>query len=451
MSSSSLKKQAIRGTIWTIAGYGTSQALRFGSNLILTRLLMPELFGLMALVQVFITGLNLFSDIGIRPSIIRSDRGDEPVFLNTAWTIQVIRGFGLWLGCLIIALPVANYYNDSRLSWLIPIVGLSTIISGFNSTSLASLNRHMEIGKLARLELCIQVVSLVILIVWAALSPTIWALVGGNLVSLSLMAFWSHRLNLGKPNRLAWNKDVFHEIASFGKWIFLSTAMTFLASQADRILLGKFFSLQLLGVYVVAFTFADIPRQVSLKIGSKVIFPAISQLTDLPRDRLKAKLLKKRWQMILLLAFIVTILFCFGDIVIVKLYDSRYEQAAWMLPIIALGLWPLLLCSTIDRFLMAIAKPGYLAVGNFLKFIYMVVGIPLGFSKMGVLGAIIVIAFNDIPYYVAVHYGLWREKFTLLLQDIQATLLLDRRDRADFNYKIYGKFRYSYRWNFITI
>ncbi|MFM6205833.1 oligosaccharide flippase family protein, partial [Planktothrix sp.] len=88
----SLSKKAIQGTIWTLFGYGGSQVLRFGGNLILTRLLVPELFGLMALVNTFITGLNLFSDVGIRPSIIRSQRGDDPEFLNTAWTIQVFRG-----------------------------------------------------------------------------------------------------------------------------------------------------------------------------------------------------------------------------------------------------------------------------------------------------------------------------------------------------------------------
>ena len=422
--SSSLKKQAVRGTIWTVFGYGSSQVLRFGGNLILTRLLVPDLFGLMALVQVFITGLNLFSDIGINPSIIRSDRGDDPIFLNTAWTIQVIRGFGLWIGCLIIALPVANFYNDSRLLWLIPIVGLTTIVSGFNSTSLASLNRHMEVGKLAIFELIVQIVSLIVLVVWAALSPTIWALVGGNLVSIALTAYWSHRLNWLKPNRFAWNKEVIQEITSFGKWIFLSTAMSFLASQADRIILGKFFSLEMLGIYVVAFTFADIPRQVSQKVSSKVIFPVVSQLINLPRKTLKARILKKRWKLLLLMIFIVTALVSLGDLVIVSLYDSRYEQAAWMLPIIALGLWPLLLTLTFAPVLIAIGKPVYSAIGNCLKFIYMIVLLPLAFSKMGILGAIIAIAFNDIPFYLAVNYGLWKEKLTGISQDIQATILL---------------------------
>ena len=424
MSSNSLKQLAVRGTVWTIAGYGTSQILRFGSNLILTRLLVPELFGLMALVQVFLQGLTLFSDIGIRPSIIRSDRGDDPVFLNTAWTVQAIRGVILWLCCVIIALPVASYYQDSRLTWLIPLVGLSTILAGFNSTSLATLNRHLQVGLLARFELAVKVISLSVLITWAWLSPTIWALVVGNLVSIFLTALGSHYLNPGEMNRFTWNREAVKEITSFGKWIFISTAMTFLASQADRLILGKLFSLEMLGVYVVAFTFADIPRQISLTIGSKVIYPAIAKLSHLTRPALKAKIIKKRALMLVFLGVVITTLCCFGDLIILTLYDSRYEQAAWMIPLLAIGLWPLLLCTTIDRFLMAIGKPNYLACGNLLKFIYMVVLIPWGFQLGGIVGALVVIAFNDLPYYGLVHYGLWREQLTFIGQDFYATVLL---------------------------
>ena len=424
MSSSSLKKKAVRGTIWTVIGYGSSQVLRFGSNLILTRLLVPELFGLMALVQVFIKGLNLFSDIGIRPSIVRSDRGDDPDFLNTAWTIQVIRGFGLWIACTIIASPVANYYDDSRLMWLIPIVGINTIISGFNSTSLASLNRHIKVKDLALFELGIQIASLVILIVWAWFSPTIWALIGGNLASIFLKAYWSHRLNSGPPNRLTWSQDAFAEITSFGKWIFVSTAMSFLASQADRILLGKMFSLEILGIYVVAVTLAEIPRQVSRKIGIQVILPVISKLTDLPRAQFRAKIVEKRWQLIIPLAFLVTVMVSVGDIAITALYDARYDPAGWMLPILALGLWPLLLSMTIMPSLYALGKPIYPAIGDFLKVLYMVILLPMGFAKFGIVGAITVVAFNDLPFYLAVNYGLWREKLTVIVQDILATILL---------------------------
>jgi hypothetical protein len=54
----------------------------------------------------------------------------------------------------------------------------------------------------------------------------------------------------------------------------------------------------------------------------------------------------------------------------------------------------------------------------------MLIGLPLSFSQMGILGAVIVIAFNDIPFYVVVNYGLWQEKLTTIKQDIQVTVLL---------------------------
>lgn len=107
----------------------------------------------MALGNVFIIGLHLFSDIGIGTSIIQNKRGDEPNFLNTAWTMQVIRGMGLWLCCLLIALPISALYGEPNLLWLIPALGFNTVINGFNSTSLFTLNRKIALGKLAFFEL----------------------------------------------------------------------------------------------------------------------------------------------------------------------------------------------------------------------------------------------------------------------------------------------------------
>ncbi|MFN3500356.1 MAG: oligosaccharide flippase family protein, partial [Pannonibacter indicus] len=75
----------MRGTAISLAGTGGQQLLRLASNLALTRLLFPEAFGLMALIQTFMVGLQMFSDIGIRPSIIQNKRGEEADFLNTAW------------------------------------------------------------------------------------------------------------------------------------------------------------------------------------------------------------------------------------------------------------------------------------------------------------------------------------------------------------------------------
>ena len=94
----SLKQRALNAGFWSLAGYGFNQALRFGSNLLMTRLLVPEMFGVMTIAYVVMTGLAMFSDLGLRPSVVQSKRGSDPVFLNTAWATQILRG--LLLGVL---------------------------------------------------------------------------------------------------------------------------------------------------------------------------------------------------------------------------------------------------------------------------------------------------------------------------------------------------------------
>jgi O-antigen/teichoic acid export membrane protein len=418
-----LKKLAIRGTVWTIASYGTSQLLRLGSNLILSRLLFPELFGLMALVHIFISGLHLFSDIGVGPNIIQNKRGDDPVFLNTAWTLQVIRSIGIWLCCVLIALPVANFYDNPQLLWLIPLVGLNTIISGFNSTALYTLNRHMAINQVTIFELGGQIISLAVMLIWAWLSPTIWALVVGALTSAMVQMVWSHQLIPETSNRFTWNQETAKEIFSFGKWIFLSTAITFFAEQADRLILSKLLSLEMLGIYGIALTFADIPRSLTFALGRKVIFPAVSKLTDLPRQTIRTKLLQNREPLLLLFVFSVSIFVCYGDLLVKVLYDDRYIDAAWMLPILGLGIWPRILCNMSEPSLFAIGKPQYTTCGNLTRFLCTSVGVLLGFSFRGVLGAIIAVALNDLCYYVIVNYGLWREGLDGLMQDLKVTIL----------------------------
>lgn len=418
---SSVKKLALRGAIWTIIGYGASQILRFGSNLILSRLLFPEFFGLMALVNVFIMGLHLFSDIGIGPSIIQNKRGDDPDFLNTAWTVQIIRGFVLWLGSLLIAWPISQIYNEPRLMWLIPAVGLGTVINGFHSTALYTLNRQIAVSKMAIFELAGQFTSLVVMVILAYFTKSIWALVAGTLVSELFQLVWSHRLIPGQPNRPAWDKEAVKNIITFGKWIFFSTALTFLASQADRLILGKLLTPTMLGVYGIAYTLADIPRQVISALSGKVLFPTFSKLANLPRETFRAKILKNRRFLLLALAVGLTILVSFGDMLIDTLYDDRYKEAAWMLPIIALGIWHTTLYSTMGPVLLAIGKPVYGTIGYFCTLMSISIGLPLGYSLGKMLGAVIAVAVGDLPFYLVTMYGLWREGVNCIKQDLWTT------------------------------
>lgn len=421
---SNYTKKALRAATFVIFGYGLSQVLRLSGNLVLTRLLTPEFFGLIALARVFMRGINLFSDIGLEPGIIRSPRAEDTTFLNTAWTLQIIRGIILFICSVIIAYPVAQIYHKPILIFIIPVIGLGSIIQGLQSTSIITLSRELRQGKLAYIELLTQVINIICMIILAYLYRNIWSLVIGGLLSITFKTIWSHSLDHQSKNVLRLERPAVKELLSFGKWIFISTAIMFLATQADRLLLGKIFPLTLFGVYNIAVIFAEIPKKIITTVSQKVIFPLISKFAHIPRIDLRTKIGKQRKLMLIPLAFLTSILVSFGDILILQLYDQRYDQAAWILPLLALGMWPLILYSTIDRSLYAIGKPKYAALGNLVKFVYMIVSVPLLYYIGGRFGAILAVAMNDIPIFIVVNIGLAKEKLSLMKQDLFSTLLL---------------------------
>ncbi|MEO1762515.1 MAG: oligosaccharide flippase family protein [Cyanobacteria bacterium J06629_18] len=417
----SLKKLAYRGAFWTIAGYGMSQVVRFGGNLILTRLLVPEFFGLMAVVNTLRLGIELFSDIGISQSIVNSKRGDETDFLNTAWTLQIIRGLVIWLFCLILTLPVASFYEEERLLWLVPIVGLSSVLDGFSSSSILTLMRRIDVRKSTLFDLSVQIFTLLSLVALARLSPTIWALGFGVVLGAAYKMIGSHFLIPEYKNRLKWDADAVKEILSFGKWMFMSSALMFLSEQSDRLILAKLLSFQMLGVYTIAYTLANLPRQVIKQLSYKVIFPTISNQTELPRSTLRSKIVGQRKLLLMGCAVLLAALITVGDLVIGTLYDDRYTQATWMMPVLCSGIWFSLLFYTINPALLAIGKPLYLAQSNLARFVMIGLGLPLAHYEFGLVGAIVTIALGDLPLYCVNLYGLCQERLSCIKQDIQAT------------------------------
>ena len=419
---SSLKKLAIQGTLWIFVGYATSQGIRFIGNVILTRLLSPELFGLMTIVNIFLIGLQLFSDVGIGPSIIQNKHGEEEDFRNTAWTIQVIRGFLLWVGCLLIASPVAAVYEEPQLRWLIPFVGLTTIISGFNSSSIFILERHVAIKKLTFFKVIAQIAGVITMIGFALISPTILALAAGGVIGALATMVLSHFLIPENRPKFTWDVKAKNEIFSFGRWIFIATAMHFLANQSDRLILGKLLTLGQLGVYTIAFTLADMPRQIMARISNGIVFPIAAKKKDIPRSELREKILSQRRLLLLGLATFVALLAGLGDILIAFLYDDRYEEATWMMTLLSIGIWPYVLFDTTRPVLLAIGRSRYEALANFLRFTSISLGIVAGFHFFGLVGAIAVLAFSDVPLYIANQYGLLKEGLTCYRQDFIMTL-----------------------------
>lgn len=419
----SLKQMAIRGSVWTILAQGAGQAMRLGSNLILTRLLFPEAFGLMALVSVILAGLQMFSDIGITPSIVQHKRGDDPRFLNTAWTISALRGMGLWIACCVLAYPAALFYDEPALLFVMPIAGLSTVVLGFQSTSLSTLNRHLALGVSNALNLASQFVSVTVMIVWAYLWPSVWALVAGSLAGHALKLIVSHTLIKGPRNRLLWDHEAAVALFGFGKWIFLSTLLTFASKQADRLLLGKLVSLEELGVYSIALVWAVTPTETLLRLGQVVLFPVYARLKDMG-EGIGKTVNPVRRPICLLGGWLTAMLLLVGAEMVGLLYDDRYARAGEMLQLLGVGVWFQVLTGTSGPALLALGNSKWLAASNIAKLAVFIPGVLLVFSHWGMLGVVGVLSVAEIAKYLVVTFGLLRYRVKVLGEDAWLTAWL---------------------------
>jgi len=352
----SLRSKLARGSLWAVVGHGGSQLLRLAGNLVLWRLLYAEAFGLMAIVNVFMQGLTMFSDVGIGPSIVQSKRGDESEYLNTAWTIQVMRGFTLFAVAAVAAVPVANFYHQPQLAALIPVVSLGSILAGFNSTKLFTVTRQITLGRLTATDLLSQAVGLVVMVLWALTSRSIWALAIGGVVANFARLGLSHALLPGITNRFCWNKADATALLHFGRWIFMSTLLTFVAMQSDRLIFGKLVSMSMLGVYSVATIWSTFPTQILGHVFQSVMFPMLSRVHNENAD-VPSAYRNARAPWLIAAGWLTACLVSGGPTLIRFLYDERAEAAGGILQILSVGTCFLALDVTNGCALLAKGRP----------------------------------------------------------------------------------------------
>lgn len=328
-------------------------ALRLASNLILTRLLFPEAFGLMALVNVAVLAAEMSSDLGFRGSVISNRRADEPRFLDTVWTVKIVRGLLVTIAVALASPLVAAGYETPALSLLLGVSGLRIAINGFMSTSTLTLLRWVQPARRILLDLGSQAISVAATVALAIALESVWALVLGDLLLALLRAAGSHFLVPGSRNRFAWDRSAVRDVFGFGRWIWVSSVMTYLLLQGDRAVLGTMMNAGELGVYSVAFALCSMIIGTAQQLSGNLLFPVYSELAREADGSGPAKI--RRTRALVLSAFLppLCLLIVSGPSIIDVLYDDRYVEAGWMLQILAAGAIPQILVSTAERGLLA--------------------------------------------------------------------------------------------------
>lgn len=338
-----LTAKARSGSVWIVGFFGAGQVLRLATNIVLAALLFEEAFALMALVSAVMVGLAMFSDVGLQQNVIQSPRGDDPDFLATAWTLQVIRGAFLTLVAVLLAWPLAQFYatNDPsalELRWLIPLVALTAFIDGMASPRALSAARHMQVAMLTRIDVMAQVFNALVMVALVWSFRSVYGLAVAAVLSSVLRTVLTYWLLPGPRPRFVLERQAVMSIISFGKWIFLSTLLSFFAMQIDRLAFAAMYPLAEVGVYSIAVSLALVVSTLIGRLQGAIMFPWYARMLEsgatLPEAYYKAKK-----PMLVMSTYFVVLLIVGADSFFDLAYDHRYAKAAVFLPILAIGIW----------------------------------------------------------------------------------------------------------------
>lgn len=408
MPSSSLRERAMSAGAWSLAALIASQSIRLGGNLIMARLLAPEMFGIMVVATTVSMVLGLLSDIGLRQNIIQSRRGDDPVFLNTAWTVQILRGVvlfalsllvaGLALGAQLAGIwPKDSTYNAPVLPLVLAFTSVSALIYGFGSTKVAVAFRTFQQKKVVIIEIVAQLVGLLVMLGVGYFTRSIWSLVAAGLVSAIASTVLGHLWIKGVKNQLHWDADALKELVSFGRWMLLSSAVGVLAMQGDRIFFGGGMSVAELGVYSIAMLILGaIDTGVQRLVGA-VALPAFGEAAR-TADTVRLRTLYYRFRLVLDLAllFVCGFLLVASPLIIGWLYDERYAGAGGMLAILSLSLFTSRF-TLAHQVWLALGLTKFQAMDNIIRFLSLWTLLPLLLIHGGANLAVWGVALHALP------------------------------------------------------
>jgi len=320
-----LKERAIRGGLARSGAQAIYFIIRLGSVMVLGRLLGPEDFGLVGMVTAFTGVLDLCRDFGLSAATVQWTTITEEQVSTLFW-INILFGTLLGLIMAAIAPAIASFYHEPRLLAVTLVLAAGFLFNAAGVQHSALLQREMRFTTLAAVGVISMILGTAVAIGGAEAGYGYWALVAMS-VTLPLTAtigYWlTSRWIPGMPRR----RTGIRSMMRFGGALTFNGLVVYIASNFEKILLGRFWGAAAIGFYGRAFQLISIPTSNLNSAAGEVAFSALSRLQGDP-DRRKRYFLKG-YSLLLALTLPITIAGAlFADDVIVVLLGPKWKDAA---------------------------------------------------------------------------------------------------------------------------
>ena len=280
----SLSRRVVKSGFWVFALRITDRVFYLTRLIILARILSPNDFGLLGIAMLAMLTLENFSQTGFQVALIQKKENIED-YLNSAWTIGILRGVVLFSILYFIAPYVAVFFNVPPAKPVIQVIGLSILLQAFTNIGIVYFQKELQFNKQFVYQLSGSLADFIVAVSTALILRSVWALVFGLLAGNFVRLIMSYFIHPYRPRiRLDFVKA--KELFGFGKWILGSSILMFLITQGDDAFVGKFLGATMLGFYQMAYRISNMPATEITHVISQITFPAYSKIQgDTPKLR----------------------------------------------------------------------------------------------------------------------------------------------------------------------
>jgi len=388
----------------TAFSFAVQAVIRLTSSLILTRILRPEAYGVITIVTSVVFIVSMLSDVGIGLYIVRDQHGEDQRYLNTAWTLRLVRAFINGSITFAGAPLLASLYAAPALTVPIRVFSLWFIIDGFESTSFPLALRHRKARIVKYCELVALLLSTAFSILYCYFSRDYWGIVYGALLNRLILVVLSHRFYRDLRPRLQFDRAAAREMFKYTRVMMPSSLLTLGLDQFDKAAFLRLFDLRLLGIYGLAGNIASPVEGLINTVCQTVLYPRCAHDFRTNRDTFA---LNYYTQNVRLFGAILTVPALLGGaapLIVRLLYDPRYELAGAVLQAFMVRAALSALASTSQEMLIAAGELHVILLSNVLRVIWVPVASLSGYYLFGFMGFTYGMALSWLPPLV---YYLW--------------------------------------------
>lgn len=362
--------------------------VRTGSSMILTRLLSPHEFGIVGIIVAVFYAVTMITDLGFEAFLVRHERTDERHFRDVIWTIHAKRGLAIFVAVAIASPAIAWAFNKPVIALPLAVASLTFAINGFASLSLITALRRDRARELSLLDFGLQVFATIANILLALLWRSAWAIIVVMLLQSLVRTAISYRFFEDSAQRPARDRAISHEFLTFSRLILMSSMLSLLIGQSDKLVLGRMFTLDEFGLYAIALSIATAPAAFAESYVRRILFPLYAQTWREAPEALPSIYYRARRVASALYSFASGGLIGSAALLVALLYDPRYAPASTFLSLLMIGGSLTLTTCAASNLLTAVGDLRGTLRMNVARLLWLAVAIPTGFMLAGAIGVV---------------------------------------------------------------